>query len=91
MSAHENRERVLSLSVVRCLPLSAAHECMATRAGRRWTRLEGGNRGVNRRGRNLDRLWGIKRAHRQPCHRMLKRTWVGMVSKAVSKVSTGMM
>ena len=86
-----DRQRALPLSVVRCLPLSAAHKYTATHAGRRWTRLEGGNHGVNRRGRTLDRLWRIKRAHRQPCHRMLKRTWVVMVSKAVSKVSTGMM
>jgi hypothetical protein len=31
--------RLTSISVVRCLPLSAAHECTTAHAGRRWTTL----------------------------------------------------
>ena len=58
-----------------------------THAGRRWTSLEGGNREVDRRGRNLERLWGLKGAHRQPCRGRLKQIRVGVMSKVASKLS----
>lgn len=55
-----------SLSVVRRLPLSAAHECASTRAGRRWTKLEGGNRGVYR-----GQLWRLMRVREPDDHSMM--------------------
>jgi hypothetical protein len=72
-------------------PCLLQREHTTTRAGRRWTSLEGGNRGVDRRGGNLRRLWGLKGTDRQPCHGRLKQIRVGMMSKVASEVSCAML
>jgi hypothetical protein len=72
-------------------PCLLPREGTTTRAGRRWTSLEGGNRGVDRRGGSLRRLWGLKGADRQPCHGRRKQIRVGMISKVASKVSFAML